>query len=148
MPQCFLLYQRALRGAHTRTHARRNVGKCNTKCRGTVRHFAALGVLAVYEFADVVQQDLPVAPVQPVAPVPPPPSATILRHCRCQDCMLWHARDGYCRELGFRRYVPRHEYHPAMQQFWTDIGTIRPDEWHYCAYYDGPQVSKDVWVWR
>ena len=21
------------------------------------------------------------------------------------------------------------------------------DQWHYCAFYQGPQVSKDVWVW-
>ena len=22
------------------------------------------------------------------------------------------------------------------------------DEWHYCAMYHGPQISKEVWVWR
>jgi hypothetical protein len=22
------------------------------------------------------------------------------------------------------------------------------DAWHYCASYDGQQISKDVWVWR
>ena len=22
-----------------------------------------------------------------------------------------------------------------------------PDDWRYCPGYDGPQISKDVWVW-
>jgi hypothetical protein len=22
-----------------------------------------------------------------------------------------------------------------------------PDAWHYCSHYNGPQISKDVWVW-
>lgn len=78
---------------------------------------------------------------------PPAPSATILRLCRCGDCRRWDHQYGHCPELGLRAYVPRENVHPAMRQFWTDLATIRLDEWHYCKFYDGPAVSKDVWVW-
>ena len=81
-------------------------------------------------------------------PAPPAPGpATILRHCRCVDCRRWNNRRGYCREFLFRRYVPREEYPKAMRPFWTDVGRIRPEQWHYCARYDGPALSADVWVW-
>lgn len=23
-----------------------------------------------------------------------------------------------------------------------------PDAWHYCADYNGPQISKDIWIWK
>ena len=78
---------------------------------------------------------------------PLPASATILKHCRCMDCRQWDHMAGMCFELGYRQYVPREQYHPAMQRFWTDVGMIDPDGWHYCASYHGPQISKDVWVW-
>ncbi|HUT56496.1 MAG TPA: hypothetical protein VNA25_01325 [Phycisphaerae bacterium] len=80
------------------------------------------------------------------SPAPPSP-ATVLRHCRCQDCAHWSNDQGACCVLPFRRYVPREDYHPAMRRFWSDLGMIRPDQWHYCARYHGPQISKDVWVW-
>ena len=73
--------------------------------------------------------------------------ATILKHCRCMDCRQWDDGQGCCHVLAFRRYVPREEYRPAMRPFWTDVGMIRPEAWHYCACYHGPQISKDVWVW-
>ena len=81
------------------------------------------------------------------ASLSPPPPATVLRHCRCQDCEHWSNDQGACCVLPFRRYVPREDYHPAMRRFWTDLGMIRPDQWHYCARYHGPQISKDIWIW-
>jgi hypothetical protein len=45
------------------------------------------------------------------------------------------------------RYIPKADYHLAMQPFWSDLGMIRPEQWHYCSDYYGPQISKDVWVW-
>lgn len=76
-----------------------------------------------------------------------PSSATVLKHCRCMDCRKWDRRADMCFESGFSRYVPREEYHPRMQRFWSDLGMIRLDAWHYCAFYHGPQISKDIWVW-
>jgi hypothetical protein len=66
---------------------------------------------------------------------PPPAQATILRHCRCQDCGHWVGRPhNECAEGIVRNGVmPVPEY--------------PPDAWHFCALYDGPQISKDVWVW-
>ena len=58
---------------------------------------------------------------------PPTGPATVLRHCRCLDCRLLDRNDGGCDVPG------RND---------------APDEWHYCAGYDGPQISRDVLVWR
>jgi hypothetical protein len=67
---------------------------------------------------------------------------TILRHCRCIDCRKFShvAQDYFCSEyIGGTKVVwatGRRECAPP------------PEAWHYCSHYDGPQVSKDVWVWR
>jgi len=70
--------------------------------------------------------DCPGSPVPPAASRPPT-SATILRRCRCLDCRLLDRNDGGCDVPG------RND---------------TPDEWHYCAGYDGPQISRDVLVFR
>jgi hypothetical protein len=51
-----------------------------------------------------------------------------------------------CQAMPFVPYVPREEYPLLLHKFWTDLGMIRPGEWHYCARYLGPQISKEVWV--
>ena len=86
----------------------------------------------------------PVTRGNPVTP-PPPQGATILRHCRCEDCVNWRTLFG-CRVLPFVPYVPRQAYPEPLRKFWSDAGMIRPGEWHYCALYQGPQISKDVLV--
>ena len=67
--------------------------------------------------------------------VMPPCHVTILRHCRCQDCEHW-IRPPYneCRHGIIRNGVKERPEFPA-------------DAWHYCALYQGPQISKDVFVW-
>ena len=84
-----------------------------------------------------------------VTGIQPPASmgTTILRHCRCMDCQHWDGRQGVCHVLPFRRFVQRRDVHPALRRFWTDLGMVRPDAWHYCRDYHGPQISTDVWVW-
>ncbi len=78
-----------------------------------------------------------------VAPVVRPPSrhVTVLRHCRCSDCLNFSRAGGeyFCSE-----------YIGGTAAVWTtgERSCDPPsDEWHYCARYHGPQVSKDVWVW-
>ena len=51
--------------------------------------------------------------------------------------MNWHERQGMCYVMGKRRYVPRSEYHKSMQRFWTDLGMVEPEQWRYCAAYEG-----------
>lgn len=102
----------------------------------------------VYEFKRLMPV-LVVPPPMPVA-MPAKPMAdagTVLRHCRCIDCRHWDHRIGLCWELGLRRYVSKDQYPPPMQRFWTNAGMIQPDQWHFCGCYQGPQLSKDVWVW-
>ena len=77
---------------------------------------------------------------------PPSVSVTILHHCRCQDCRRWNDAEGQCEIRGLVRYVSREDYEPSVRQFWSDLGMIRPQQWHYCADYRGPQISKNVWV--
>lgn len=77
----------------------------------------------------------------------PSEPAFVLKHCRCVDCCRWEGVQGFCDVLCFRRHVSREDYRPAMRSFWTDLGMIRPDAWHFCAFYDGPQISDDVWLW-
>jgi hypothetical protein len=79
-------------------------------------------------------------------PSAPPSPAKILRHCRCTDCSHWDDVEGICRVHGFTRYLPREDSHPSMQPFWTDLGTVRPDEWHYCADYRGPTLRGEPWL--
>jgi len=76
-------------------------------------------------------------------PVPMPSDVVVLKHCRCMDCRNFSA-DGagnyYCSELIGGTAVVW-----ATGERFCDPP---PDAWHYCARYRGPQVSKDVWVWR
>jgi len=73
-------------------------------------------------------------PVQPAQPLRAPGQATILRHCRCVDCLFWRAAPfSECRQGIIRNGISEPQY--------------PPDAWHYCALYHGPQISKDVWVW-
>ena len=87
----------------------------------------------------------PACPRQRPAVHSAPAPATLLRHCRCTDCHHWDDEQGLCDVLPLRRYVPAS--HPALAAFPTRAGTVQPDAWHYCARYQGPQVSRDVWVW-
>jgi hypothetical protein len=76
-----------------------------------------------------------------------PVAATVLKHCRCTDCRRWNLQAGMCFELGLSQYVPRDTYPPLLRKSWSDTGMIDPNEWHYCALYHGPQISKDIWAW-
>jgi len=75
------------------------------------------------------------------APPAPELHVTILKHCRCMDCRKFRTRAGeyFCRDhIGGTIVV------------WATGERIcdpTPSAWHYCAGYDGPQISKDVWVW-
>ena len=67
---------------------------------------------------------------------------TVLKHCRCTDCRKFSA-DGagnyFCRD-----------YIGGTAVVWATgerFCNPSPEAWHYCAGYDGPQISKDVWVW-
>lgn len=74
---------------------------------------------------------------------PSPRSVTILRHCRCIDCGKFsrdEAGECFCSE-----------YIGGTKVTWmTGERTCDPppEAWHYCSCYDGPQISKDVWVWH
>ena len=76
-----------------------------------------------------------------------PSSSVVLKYCRCVDCRRWDLQNAACHEMGLVTYVPREAYHPAMRRFWSDLGMVRPEAWHYCQCYDGPAVSTDVWIW-
>ena len=71
------------------------------------------------------------------APVP----ATILRHCRCSDCLNFSKVGGeyFCSE-----YIGGTAVVWATGERFCDPPS---DAWHYCALYRGPQISKDVFVW-
>ena len=73
--------------------------------------------------------------------VPPPGPATMLRHCRCMDCLSFSCVAGeyFCSE-----YIGGTAVVWATGERFCDPP---PDAWHYCARYRGPQVSKDVFVW-
>jgi len=79
--------------------------------------------------------------VAPAAPAPPA-SVTVLRHCRCIDCRKFSqdaAGEYFCEDrIGGVAIV-----WPTGRR----ICEPPPDAWHYCAGYDGPQISKDVFVW-
>jgi len=81
-----------------------------------------------------------------IVSMPPPAPATVLKNCRCRDCRRWDDIDGRCEVCGFVQYIPKEDYDPSVRQFWSDLGMIRSQQWHYCTYYRGPQISKDVWV--
>ena len=71
------------------------------------------------------------------------PTATTaaLRHCRCIDCRNFSrvGQDYFC-----SHYIGGTKVTWATGKRECDPP---PEAWHYCACYDGPQVSKDVWVW-
>lgn len=76
-----------------------------------------------------------------VAPAPPSKMVTILRHCRCADCLNFSSiNDEYFCSfyIGGTAVVWATGEHYCVPL---------PNAWHYCARYRGPQVSKDVWVW-
>jgi hypothetical protein len=70
----------------------------------------------------------------------PAPSlnVTILRHGRCIDCRKWTDHPyNQCQEgLVCNGVLPR--------QKWDKD----PAEWHYCAFYNGPQISRDIFLWK
>jgi hypothetical protein len=74
--------------------------------------------------------------------VAPPAPATILRYCRCSDCLNFSRVEGeyFCSQhIGGTAVV-----WATGQRFCEPP----PDAWHYCALYRGPRVSKDILVWR
>ena len=73
--------------------------------------------------------------------LPPPRPVTLLKHCRCIDCRHFHrvAGEYYCTQ-----YVGGTKVVWATGERSCDPA---PDVWHYCAFYYGPQISKDIWAW-
>jgi hypothetical protein len=71
----------------------------------------------------------------------PAEADVILKHCRCMDCRNFSqvGQDYFCSEyIGGTSVVwatGKRECDPPQ------------DAWHYCSHYDGPQSSKDVWLW-
>ena len=65
-------------------------------------------------------------------PILAPGRATILKYCRCIDCPHWieakRIKQYYCRAL-----IPT---------------AAAPDQWHWCAGYGGPTISKETLVWK
>ena len=59
----------------------------------------------------------------------PPLDVTLLKHCRCADCLRFRSRDSSPMACRIRFCQPE------------------PHVWHYCADYLGPQISRDVWAW-
>ena len=80
---------------------------------------------------------------KPVMPKPnvQPPQARNLRYCRCVDCWKFF-------KDAIGNYVCREGIGGTMVVWTTGERECvpLPDAWHYCSYYDGPQVSKDVIV--
>jgi len=68
-------------------------------------------------------------------------AGTLLRHCRCVDCTHYSVANGehLCAEgIG------------GVGVIWATGRVVcdpPPTAWHYCAGYDGQQISADVWVW-
>jgi len=69
-------------------------------------------------------------PLQPLQPLHLPEPVTLLKHCRCADCL--------------RAKVPAGS---TLTCPLPHVCLPQRAEWHYCAYYHGPQISKDVWAW-
>ena len=69
-------------------------------------------------------------PLQSAQPLHVPEPVTLLKHCRCADCL--------------RSKVP---VGSTLACPLPHVCLPRPNEWHYCADYHGPQISKDVWAW-
>ena len=71
----------------------------------------------------------------------PAEADVILKHCRCMDCRNFSqvGTDYFCSE-----------YIGGTSVVWTTGKRecdLPQDAWHYCSHYDGPQSSKDVWLW-
>jgi len=80
-------------------------------------------------------------PLQTPQPLRAPGQATILRHCRCAECLNFS-------QIGDEHFCS--EYIGGASVVWATGERLCdpvPDAWHYCARYRGPQASKDVWVW-
>ena len=79
--------------------------------------------------------------LQPTQPLHVPAPAIILRHCRCANCRNFSkvGKDYFCSE-----YIGGTKVTWATGKRECDPP---PDAWHYCAYYHGPQISTDVWLW-
>jgi len=76
------------------------------------------------------EQRIDAGPVQTPQPLHVPGPVTLLKHCRCADCL--------------RSKVPAGS---SLACPLPHVCLPQPDEWHYCAEYHGPQISKDVWAW-
>ena len=63
---------------------------------------------------------------------PPTNLFTVLKRCRCNDCPHWvearRIKQHYCRAL-----IPT---------------AAEPTQWHWCAGYGGPAISKETLVWK
>lgn len=74
--------------------------------------------------------------------VMPPLKVTILRHCRCIDCQKFF-KDAvgayFCRD-----YIGG----TVVSVTGERVCDPPPETWHYCAGYDGPQISKDIFIWK
>mgnify|MGYP000881665627 CR=1 FL=1 len=75
------------------------------------------------------EQQVDAGPVQTLRPLHVPGAVTLLKHCRCADCLRFKVRDSS----------------PMACRIW--FCQPEPSTWHYCADYHGPQISKDVWAW-
>ena len=66
----------------------------------------------------------------------------ILKHCRCMDCRNFSQIDGeyFCSE-----YIGGTKATWATGRRQCDPP---PEAWHYCSHYEGPQISKAIWLWR
>jgi hypothetical protein len=68
-------------------------------------------------------------------------AGALLLHCRCVDCTKYSFTNGehLCAEgIG------------GVGVVWATGRVVcdpSPEAWHYCAGYEGPQISDDVWVW-
>ena len=71
----------------------------------------------------------------------PAEADVVLKHCRCMDCRNFSqvGQDYFCSEyIGGTSVVwatGKRECDPPQ------------DAWHYCSHCDGPQISKNVWLW-
>lgn len=60
---------------------------------------------------------------------------TILKHCRCQDCGRWIQPPYSMCRLGI------------IVNGLKSTPEFPADAWHWCARYNGPPRSTDVWEW-
>jgi hypothetical protein len=67
----------------------------------------------------------------------------VLYCCRCRDCEKFE-------KMGADHYRCREGIGGTAVQWGTGewITQPLPDQWHHCAGYRGPRISKDYFVWR